>query len=217
MNAISLPDSAPPPLVGQQEIFGSAGDAAAIGLALQMSIAAADPGRSNWLWVQDRRARQMTGRPFVHGLPRAFRAGLIYVAAETVADALFALEEGLHCRDMAFVIGEMAGEARALGFTASRRLAVASERHGVPLCLVRLDVQPALSAARRRWRVAAHPAHADPWHVQAPGTPRWRAELFRARDLPPAHWIVEDAGQWQRASGGDDAAHPVDLAAQPRH
>ena len=59
------------------------------------------------------------------------------------------LEEGLRCRDLAFVVGEIAGNPKALGFTAARRFSLAVERHGVPLWLVRLDAERALSSARQ--------------------------------------------------------------------
>ena len=45
----------------------------------------------------------------------------------------------MRCRDLAFVIGELAGNPKALDFTSSRRLSLAAEKHGVPLVLVRLD------------------------------------------------------------------------------
>ena len=91
------------------------------------------------LWVQDEGSRRKTGRPYRPGLPEHLRHRLIHVAAATPEDALFALEEGLRCRDLAFVIGEIAGNPRALDFTASRRLSLAAEKHGTALWLVRLD------------------------------------------------------------------------------
>ena len=51
------------------------------------------------------------------------------------------------------MIGEIAGNPRALDFTASRRLTLAAEQHGVPLWLVRLDAARDLVSARMRWEV----------------------------------------------------------------
>lgn len=144
------------------------------------------------LWVQDRAALRLTGRPYRPGLPRELRHRLIHVVAEKPEDALFALEEGLRCRDLAWVIGELAGNPKALDFTASRRLSLAAEKHGVPLWLVRLDAGRDLSSARLRWQVRAAPSARPRWNGQAPGTPAWRAELFRARAHPPGEWTLSD-------------------------
>ena len=89
--------------------------------------------RRSVLWVQTREAARRVGRPYRAGLPHALQGRVIHVLAEKAEDALFALEEGLRCRDFAFVLGEIAGNPGALDFTASRRLTLAGERHGVPL------------------------------------------------------------------------------------
>ncbi len=59
------------------------------------------------------------------------------------------------------VIGELWGDPAALDFTATRRLAVASERCGVPCWLVRLGGHANLSGARMRWRIASAPSLAN--------------------------------------------------------
>ena len=113
------------------EIFASASDASGAGLALALArdaldvmAEAEDPlaeaeDRRQVLWVQDKRAIQRSGRPYVHGLPPVFRERLIHVEAETCEDALFALEEGLRGRDLVCVIGEIAGNPRALDMALS--------------------------------------------------------------------------------------------------
>ena len=118
----------------------------------------------------------------------------MHVAADNAQDALFALEEGLRCRDLAFVIGELAGNPRALGFTASRRLSLAAERHGVPLFLIRLDARRDLSSARMRWQLRSAASPHPRWNQAAPGAPSWRAELFRARAYRQGEWILRDDG-----------------------
>jgi len=175
------------------EVFAPAGEGSGAALALALALDAALPGEERtWLWVQDAAALRQGGRPYRPGLPPALRHRLIHVAATTPEDALFALEEGLRCRDLAFVIGEVAGNPRALDFTASRRLSLAVERHGVPLWLVRLDARPDLSSARQRWQARAAPSLPPRWNPAAPGAPAWQAELFRARAHPPGQWIVRD-------------------------
>jgi len=181
------------------EIFAPATEASGAGLALTLAHdaltslgdAAGEDAR-HVLWVQDRKAIQLNGRPCLAGLPPDLRHRLIHVAAATPEDALFALEEGLKCRDMACVIGEIAGNPRALNFTASRRLSLTAERHGVRLWLVRLDADPDLSSARMRWRARAAPSLPPRWNAAAPGTATWYAELFRARRHVPGEWMLSD-------------------------
>ena len=183
------------------EIFASGREAggAAAALALAMdglrAAGAEQAGKPPFLWVQDAAALRLTGRPYRPGLPKTLRNRLIHVAAKTPEDMLFALEEGVRCRDLAFVIGELAGNSRALDFTASRRLSLAAERHGVPLYLVRLDAARDLSSARMRWKVRSAPSSVPRWNPAAPGHPHWRAELFRARAHAPGEWILRDDGK----------------------
>ncbi|MBX9665008.1 MAG: hypothetical protein K5Q19_16910 [Novosphingobium sp.] len=186
------------------EVFAPAGEASGAALALALArdalgIDAQD--QRPWLWVQDKAALRLSGRPYRPGLPPHLRHRLIHVAATTPEDALFALEEGLRCRDLAFVIGEIAGNPRALDFTASRRLSLAAEKHGTALWLVRLDARTDLGSARMRWRVTAAASPPPRWNPQAPGRPAWQAELFRAHTFQPGHWTLRD----------DDTA----LAAEP--
>ena len=200
------------------EIFASGHEAAGAALALALALdrmrsAEADPladapDERAWLWVQEGEALRRTGRPYRPGLPRFLRHRLVHVAAKSPEDALFALEEGLRCRDLAFVIGEIAGNPKALTFTASRRLSLAAERHGVPLWLVRIDAARELSSARMRWQVRAAPSPRPRWNAQAPGAASWHAELFRARRHPPGEWVLYDEGGYLRAA----SPHIVDLA-----
>ena len=135
------------------EIFAAGNDASGAALALALAlqgIRAAGQEERSLLWVQDRASQRLNGRPCRAGLPPELRRRVIHVAARKPEDALFALEEGVRCRDLACVIGEIAGNPQALDFTASRRLTLAAERHGVPLFLVRHDAQADLSSASLR-------------------------------------------------------------------
>ncbi|RIV79498.1 hypothetical protein D2V04_05830 [Pelagerythrobacter aerophilus] len=178
------------------EIFASGCEGGGAGLALALACDALRSCENSRpvLWVQDRAAVRLTGRPYRPGLPPELRRRLIHVVAEKAEDALFALEEGLRCRDLAFVIGEMTGNPKALDFTASRRLSLTAEKHGVPLWLVRLDAERDLSSARMRWNVRAAASPPPRWNAAAPGTPSWHAELFRARAHAPGEWILCDDG-----------------------
>ena len=179
------------------EIFAPAGEASgaalALALALDRRIATHDtPDKRPWLWIQDKAARRLGGRPYRAGLPGGLRHRLIHVAADSSEDALFALEEGLRCRDLAFVIGEIAGNPRALGLTASRRLSLAAEKHGTPLWLIRLGAKRDLGSARLRWEVRSAPSPRPRWNAHAPGIASWQAELFRAHTYQPGRWVLQN-------------------------
>ena len=139
------------------------------------------------LWVQERMAILESGRIHPPGLPSQ---NLIHVEARDARDALWAMEEGLRCSALSCVIGEIWGDPRALDFTATRRLAVASERSGVAAFLIRLGGHANLSGARMRWRIASAPSLVIDLDPKAPGAPAWDAELFRARGMPPGRWTV---------------------------
>jgi len=193
------------------EIFAPAGEASGAGAALALALdglhargreagnARASAEERSILWVQDKAARRLNGRPYRPGLPESLRHRLIHVAARTPEDALFALEEGVRCRDLACVIGEVAGNPRALDFTASRRLSLAAEKHGAVLFLVRLDAEADLSSARMRWQMRAAPSAPPLWNPAAPGRPAWQAQLFRARTHAPGEWTLRDEGSFLAA------------------
>jgi protein ImuA len=154
------------------------------------------------LWVQERMAIVEGGRIYPPGLGLC---QLIHVEVGDARAALWAMEEGLRCSALGGVIGELWGDPRALDFTATRRLAVAAERSGVPAWLLRFGGRANLSGARMRWRVASAPSVPHPFDHRAPGAPAWDAELFRARGVVPARWEV--------ALDPPEQANPVDLAA----
>src|SRR3569833_1037454 len=182
------------------EIFAPAGEGAGAGVALSLALDGrraqglrADD-RRGVLWVQDRASIRLAGRPYRPGLPEELRSRRIHVAAKRAEDVLFALEEGLRCRDLLCVIGELVGNPKALGLTASRRLSLAAEKHEVPLFLVRHDARCDLSSARMRWDVHSAPSRQPRWNPAAPGAPAWRVALFRARAHTEGQWILHDAG-----------------------
>jgi protein ImuA len=157
------------------------------------------------LWVQDRMAIVESGRVYPPGLANL---EILHVEARDARSALWAMEEGVRCSALSAVIGELYGDPAALDFTATRRLAVASERARVPCWLVRLGGSANLSGARMRWRIASAPSLLNPLDPRAPGAAAWDAELFRARTvkmdrlgdgsfstLPPGRWsIAHDSG-----------------------
>jgi protein ImuA len=156
------------------------------------------------LWVQDRMAILESGRIHPPGFPMQ---NLIHVEARDARDALWAMEEGVRCSCLSAVIGEIWGDPRALDFTATRRLAVASERSGTSCWLVRLGGNANLSGARMRWRIASASSLINELDPRAPGLPAWDAELFRTRGSPPGRWsLAHEAGAFHLVAVSGDRA-----------
>jgi protein ImuA len=156
------------------------------------------------LWVQERMAILESGRIYPPGLGSL---DIIHVEARDARAALWAMEEGVRCSSLSAVIGEVYGDPQTLDFTATRRLAVASERSGVSCWLVRLGGIPNLSGARMRWRIASAPSFLNPLDGRAPGLPAWDAELFRARGFAPGRWTVaHEAGVFHLVAVTGDRA-----------
>jgi protein ImuA len=166
-------------------------------------LAEIDPAKPV-LWIQDRMAILESGRVHPLGLPLQ---DLIHVEVRDARDGLWAMEEGLRCSALSSVIGEIWGDPKVLDFTATRRLAVASERSGVPCWLVRLGGTANLSGARMRWRIASAPSLLNELDPRAPGLAAWDAELFRARGMPPGRWsLAHESGAFHLVAAPADRA-----------
>ncbi|MEL6519208.1 MAG: hypothetical protein AAFN63_19295 [Pseudomonadota bacterium] len=181
-------------------------DASAVGFALSRLPRTHAP----ILWVQDRLSRKEAGRPALAGLPA--NHPIIMVDLSRAADVLWAMEDGLRCRALGAVIGEIWGDPPALDFTATKRLALRAEAADVSCWLIRRAASPDLSAARDRWRVASLPSAPHPHDAQAPGSPRWALDLFRSRRSKPGQWVAT----YDRAADRVDLAPPArDRAVEP--
>ncbi len=178
----------------------TATDAAAVGFVLARLPRTTAP----ILWVQDRLSRKEAGRPYLAGI--GTDRPLIMVSLSRAADVLWAMEDGLRCKALGGVIGEVWGDPPALDFTATKRLAMRSEAADVPCWLIRRAASPDLSAARDRWRIASLPSAPHPHDAQAPGLPRWSLDLFRSRRSKPGQWVATY----------DRAADRLDLSAAIR-
>lgn len=202
------------------------------GAATAFALAHLRPGAGPVLWIQDRLSLRETGRPCLAGI--CGTAGphtqgphtqglhtqgphLLHLTVSRAADVLWAMEEGLRCPSLGAVIGEVWGNAGALDFTATKRLALRSEAHGVPAWLIRRAATPDLSAARERWRLASLPSLPQPHDMRAPGLPLWRADLFRARWRTPGQWVARhgDDGRGLVLEHGLQQT-PGNMAAQQR-
>ncbi len=162
----------------------TATDAAAVGFVLARLPRTTAP----ILWVQDRLSRKEAGRPYLAGI--GTDRPLIMVSLSRAADVLWAMEDGLRCKALGGVIGEVWGDPPVLDFTATKRLAMRSEAADVPCWLIRRAASPDLSAARDRWRIASLPSAPHPHDAQAPGLPRWSLDLFRSRRSKPGQWVA---------------------------
>ncbi len=175
-------------------------DASAVGFALSRLPRTNAP----ILWVQDRLSRKEAGRPALAGM--SANRPVIMVDLSRAADVLWAMEDGLRCRALGGVIGEVWGDPAALDFTATKRLAMRAEAADISCWLIRRAASPDLSAARDRWRITSLPSAAHPHDAQAPGAPRWALDLFRSRRSKPGQWVATY----------DGAADRVHLAAAVR-
>ena len=122
----------------------------------------------------------------------------LLVRAKSDAEVLWAMEEGLRCRRLAAVVGEVEGLDRLAG----RRLQLGAESNGVTAFALHRRFRPlrqgrAASAALSRWRVTAAASH-DEQDASFIGRPRWRLDLLRCRGAAPGSWHVE----WDDAACG---------------
>jgi len=175
----SYPDPAPLLEEACAARIGDVGAALAFALARLGDFSTRVP-----MLVTPRRWLSEHGRPYPPAILK--EAGLLLVVARNEADALWAMEQGLRSGAVAGVIGMI--EQATL--TQTRRLDFAAREGGCPAVLLR-HREGGLSAARRRWRIAAMPAATQPLDNRAPGRWRVRADLLRRRDGPPGGWMLE--------------------------
>ncbi|MFM6933201.1 MAG: ImuA family protein [Novosphingobium sp.] len=174
---------------------GEVGDAAA-SAGFAMALTAGMAGRDQAaMWLRSRRSQgaagviQASGWAELGGVPGL---GLLAVLPDTLA-LLRAAVDALRSPALGAVIVEGWGAMRELDLTASRRLALAAEKSGVPLFLLRIDAEPVPSAAQTRWQVTAAPSLALPGN--APGMPTFDVTLLRQRSGPCGlSWRLE----WDR-------------------
>jgi protein ImuA len=164
------------------------------------------------LWLAEQAAWQDTGALYPAGLAAAGidPARLIVGVLPDATAVLRAAVDGLRCPALGAVVIALAGNPRVLDLTASRRLALAAETHGVTAILLRLGGQEVPNAAQTRWRVAAAPS--VPMAANAPGHPAWDLELLRQRGRPDGgRWRVE----WNHEEGRLRDWYRSDAAALP--
>jgi len=165
---------------GMHEVCGAghADFAALTGFAL--AARAARTGVT--LWIRQTNLTQEHGRLFQEGPGCLNHApqNILNVTVRKLPDALWAVEEVVRSAAAGLVIAELTDA----DFTASRRLALASGRHGVPVILLMPHTREGATAASARWRVSPRPSAPNRHDPHAPGALRWKALLERSRQAP---------------------------------
>lgn len=155
----------------------------AAGFAAAVAVTLAKPGQTI-LWLRAQRAvrsgglLQANGWAELGGFPGNALVGELPDAMALLRAAI----DALRCPALGAVIVESRGAMRELDLTAGRRLALAAEKSGVPLLLLRIEAKPVPSAAQTRWQVASAPSRALPGN--APGLPTFDVTLLRQRAGP---------------------------------
>jgi len=129
--------------------------------------------------------------------PALARIGLhpdrvIYCETWNDRDVLAAIEEGLRCKGLAAVVGEVT----RLSLTASRRMQLCAGESGVTALIIRRwrnTTERAFAdeptAAATRWRISPSPS--PPAGFEGLQRQRWQVELLRVRGGDPHSWILE--------------------------
>ncbi|MGV8853524.1 MAG: hypothetical protein ACOH2L_02655 [Devosia sp.] len=152
---------------------------AALGFALGQARSLLTPARPAVIYLQLLKEAQEMGLPYGPGL-RSFGFdpdALVLVRAATITELLWAAEEAIACRAVAAVVADIAGAAKLLDFTASRRLGLRAASMGSSMLLLRYGTGREASAAHLRWRITPVLSAARRFDALAPGAPRWQLQL----------------------------------------
>ena len=154
--------------------------------------------KSNILWISERRSGE-GGSLYGPGLNDVGLdpSSVLLVETQSSSDVLWAAEEGLRSKAIGAVVAEISSSARALDLTASRRLALRSERSGVPAYLLATGEGLGATAARTRWRVTGAPSRLAPGPSLL-GYPAWTVELLKNRDGPCGRQVLGFAPELRR-------------------
>ncbi|MFZ5704734.1 MAG: ImuA family protein [Pseudomonadota bacterium] len=149
---------------------------AGAGLMLAMRV-----GAGPLLWLRQDGAVRAGGCLYGPGLAELGfdPARLIEIVAPDEAALLRAAGDAVRCAPLSVLLIEPWKAARGLDLTATRRLAVAAEKSGVTVLLLRAEGEPVPSAAYSRWRVRS--SASAPLEAGAPGHPAIEIELLRHR------------------------------------
>ncbi len=183
------------------EVFAPGGhEVTAAGFVTGLALRLAEK-KKPLLWIGQSYAAQEHGGLCPIGL---FEFGLdpsrlVHLSVAQPKDTLRAAGDALTCASLGAVIIEVTGQPKILDLTASRRLVLACERHGVPAVLSRFGASPQTSAAETRWQVkaAASTMAGENW-----GQPVFDVSLIRNRNGRLGQWVLAwscDNGRFEDA------------------
>lgn len=188
-------------------------DAAAMtGFTAGLARCAAGAQGRKIVWVRQPVSESETGHLYAPGLAEwgLDPGAVIFIRARRGQDVLRAGLEAVRCAPLGAVLFEIWGMPRDLDLTASRRLALAAKRSGVPAFLMRVaaDAQP--TSAMTRWRIQAAPS--SPLAANAPGRPAFTVTLLRNRAGSSGRsWCLE----WNHDQGCFRDATPLSVGVVP--
>lgn len=188
------------------EVFAATGEDASSAAGFAVVLARLIGGPLLWLRVGKAEARG--GRLHAPGLNHVGfdpASAILGVLPDPVS-VLRAGIDAARCPQVGVALIELWQTPRELDQVASRRLAVAAQKAGTTVLLLRIDAAPSPSVAQTRWSVAAAPSL--PFEAEAPGHATFDVELIRQRGRPETGlWRVA----WDRDGGAfrDAAAAPV--------
>jgi protein ImuA len=180
---------------------------AAAGFAL--GVAGIACRQDTLVWIQQGLAAPEGGAPYGPGMDLFGIAPsrLLLVRTATPRDALWAMEESLRCPGVGTVLTELSGAGEAADLTATRRLNLVAEAHGVLPLLLRHQPLAGTSACATRWRVASIPGRQD--GLGGIGSTALALSLLKNQRGTTGDWQVE----WNRHEKCFRTALPVAVAA----
>lgn len=136
------------------------------------------------VWLRTEAAERAMGRLYMPGLIElgGDPGSVILALLPDDRTLLKTAGDAVACSGLATLVVECWGKAPLLTLTVSRRLALAAEKSGVTLFLLRIGAQPMPSAATTRWSISAAPSAAMTPDVPGHGT--IEVELLRQRSGP---------------------------------
>lgn len=177
------------------EIYAANPDDAVSAAGFTAMMAMGVSNSKSLIWLRTKRAVRAGGMIYAPGLLESGGTpeNWLLVLAEDNKALLRAAVDAARCDGLGAVIIEAWGRMPEMDLTASRRMALAAEKSGVTLFLLRTDGEVVPSAAETRWSVASAPSRA--LAANAPGAPVFDIELLRRRSGPSGmRWRLE----WDR-------------------